>query len=197
MLFSAAVVAVAVSMLITNAKFKLAGRRTGRARVNSRFARVYVKNVLRKMYHDPLNTQIMIAIERFHLFSPAASKKKKAAKTPAATIQQQQQQLCVTINIALQLQCYDQIMIIRACVYKELRKYQKVNHSKSVAQQQANIYFFSATKTKTRACAHSFAHSFARMFFLCTKIQTNMASHKLAHFDPVHTICNRCAMPSL
>lgn len=29
-----------------------------------------------KMYHDPLNTQIMIAIERFHLFSPAAHKKK-------------------------------------------------------------------------------------------------------------------------
>lgn len=30
-----------------------------------------------KMYHDPLNTQIMIAIERFHLFSPAAKQKLK------------------------------------------------------------------------------------------------------------------------
>lgn len=41
------------------------------------------------MYHDPLNTQIMIAIERFHLFSPAAHIVKKKVKQ----VKHQQRQL--------------------------------------------------------------------------------------------------------
>lgn len=120
-----------------------------------------------KMYHDPLNTQIMIAIERFHLFSPAAKQKlkhqqhrrceqptnKSVTRATAAAANSNS----VTINIVLQLQSYDQIMIIRACVCKELRKYQKVNHSKS----QHNAHFPNRyTHTHTPICGQSQACTF-------------------------------------
>lgn len=52
---------------------------------------VYMKNVLRKMYHDPLNTQIMIAIERFHLFS-RANARARTHRTQKVKHQQLQQQ---------------------------------------------------------------------------------------------------------
>lgn len=48
---------VCVHLLITNAYQR------------REFNCIYVRNVSAKMYHDPLNTQIMIAFERFHLFS--------------------------------------------------------------------------------------------------------------------------------
>ena len=159
------------------------------------------------MYHDPLNTQIMIAIERFHLFSPAAQKR----KTPTAAAAAKQQhtssssnnnnlgcnnKYCTPITVLWPNYDYSRLCVQRTKkntknltirnrgtnIFKNKTKRRRVQHSECARAH--NSHKHTHTRTHTQASAQLHGQSQActfRSVKICNRSLANSFSLVFTH----------------